>query len=488
MESRKRIFIVTANRTKAILDGLLADGGTSIVGVLSYEPWDYPEWSAKSTGLETWGWNQVSTSRMQSASVDLRLYEKALRAVMHDERVGYLFERHFGVGWNQSTFNNATTIEILVWNAIAILSSQQPDIVFFTAAPHNPISWVFGRAAEIRGCATLMLNDAPFFHRKWLVSGLDEQDPVEVTPEFSSCASQTAMAIVQKNRMPYALGIPSYSREALKSAWRWDREVKYLVRTRPKNIATKFKQAINKWALYKRYRELSCPVRFDKPYFVFFLHYQPEGTTLPYGLEFSQQWIAISRLRMAMSDETTLVVKEHPGMFLRGMLRPGVRNLQFYDAIAALPNTVLADINQDSFDLIDHSRCVVTITGTAGFQAIARGKPVIVFGDAPYRHFPGVFKASGIEDVWKAISAIDKSLFAFDEEMMNRYSIWVEGISFGVDGTGEDHWFSKEYYERCLRQAFSQLSAAAWKYEHSIFDLAGSMYVSGDRPELEGKP
>lgn len=469
MENRKRIFIVTANRTKAILDGLLADAGTSIVGVLSYEPWDYPEWSAASTGLETWGWNQISTSRMQSASVDLRLYEKALRTVMHDERVVYLFERHFGVGWNQSAFNAATTIEMLVWNAMAILSSQRPDVVFFTAAPHNPISWVFGRVAEVWGGTTLMLNDSPFFHRKWLVRGLDEQAPVEVNPNFASSASEPALEILQKNRMPYALGIPSYSRDALKSAWRWDREIKYLVRTRPKNLAVKFKQAINKWALYKRYRELSCPVQFDKPYFVFFLHYQPEGTTLPYGLEFSQQWIAISRLRMALPQGTMLVVKEHPGMFLRGMLRPAVRNRQFYEAIAALPNTFLADINQDSFDLVDHSSCVVTITGTAGFQAIARGKPVIVFGTAPYRHFPGVFKVSGIEEIRKAIDRIDSSVLKFDDATIERYSIWVEGISFGVKGTTEENWFGKEYYERCLEQAFSQLSLAAWKWEVSSF-------------------
>lgn len=484
---KKKIFIVTANRSKTILDGLLADSGTLIVGILTYEPWDYPEWSAASTGLETFGWNQISTRRMQSEVVDLRLYEKALRAVIHDERVVYLFERHFGIGWNQSAFNEATTIEILVWNAMAILSDLQPDIVFFTAAPHNPISWVFGKVAEIWGGSTLMLNDAPFFHRKWLVCGLDEQAPVEVIPQFASCAGKPALEIVQKSRMPYALGIPSYSREALKNAWRWDREIKYLVRTRPKNIVTKFKQAINKWALYKRYRELSNPVRFDKPYYVFFLHYQPEGTTLPYGQEFSQQWLAISRLRMAMPYETTLVVKEHPGMFLRGMLRPGVRNRQFYDAIAALPNTVLANINQDSFDLVDHSSCVVTITGTAGFQAIARGKPVIVFGAAPYRHFPGVFKVSGTDDIQNAIAAIDKSVFKFDEGMMDRYSIWVEGISFGVDGTGEESWFSKEYYERCLEQAFSQLSASAWKYENSIFDLAHSAQVSGDVSDLQGK-
>lgn len=488
MQHMKKVFIVNANRSASILEGLQRDSGTSIVGVLVYEPWDYPAWSAESTGLDTWGWNQISTNRLTSSDVSLPLYERALKMILHDERVFFLIERHFGVNWNLSVFNKTTMIELLVWNSLVILSSQQPDVVVFTSPPHNPISWTFGKVAELWGGTVLMQTFTPFFHRRWLAEGLDEQSPIAVRPKFASVASQTAIDEVEKSRMSYAIGIPGDSRAALRGAWQWKREVKYLVLTRPQNAIMKIKQAVNKRMLYRRYCELSRPIEFDKSYYIFFLHYQPEATSLPNGLDFCQQWLAISRLRMAMPDEIALVVKEHPGMFLRGMLRPSVRDRQFYDAIAALPNTTLADIDQNSFDLIDHAGCVVTITGTVGFQAISRGRPVIVFGAAPYRHFPSVFHVSNIEDLSAAIDSINRCAVMPDETELMRYAIWVEGISFGVEGVEDErNWFSAKYEDQCLTQAFSRLSSSGWEYEKSDYGGNWSGQVDADMSTPQGR-
>lgn len=485
---KTRVFIVSANKSASVLEEFKNEPGTSIVGVLVYEPWDFPEWSAASTGLDTWGWNQISTKRLTSSEVDLQLYEQALGKIMHDPRVFFLIERHFRVNWNMSVFNKTTMIEILVWNTLVILSMQRPDVVFATSPLHNPLSWVFGKVAELWGAKVLTLNVGPFFHRRWLLEGLDEQSPIAVRPSFSSNPSQTALEIISKNRMSYAVGIPSYSRKALKGAWQWKRELKYLVLTRPQNAILKVKQAVNKWRLYRRYQELSSPVHFDKPYYIFFLHYQPEATTLPYGLEFSQQWMAISRLRMALPNEMTLVVKEHPGMFVRGMLRPNVRDRLFYDAIAGLPNTTLADIDQDSFELIDHASCVATITGTVGFQALLRGRPVIVFGTAPYRQFPSVFHVSNLDDLTVAIDTIKKNNLVLDDKEVLRYATWVEGISFGVEGVKKDSdWFSKEYVNQCLVQAFSRLSSSGWSYEKSDYRLHSSGLVGTPLSSSQGR-
>lgn len=469
--SKKRVFVVSANRSVSVLDEARRDPGTDIVGALVYEPWDYPEWSEAQTGLKTWGWEQIAARRLVAGGMPLDVYETALKAILSDGRVFYLFERHYGVGWNVSAFNETTMIEVLVWNSLVLLESVKPAIVFFTAAPHNPISWIFGRVAENWGATTLMINVSPFFHRKWLVCGLDDQAPVAVSPNYPEMGSELAWEAIRSNRRPYSLAIPSYSREALKNAWRWRRELKYLLLTRPKNILVKLKQAWNKWRLYQRYCTLSVPVRFDRPYYVFFLHFQPEATTLPYGLAFSQQWLAISRLRMALPKDVQLVVKEHPGMFLRGMLRPNVRDCYFYDSIAGLPNTVLADINQDSFDLMDHAEAVVTITGTAGFQAMCRGKPVIIFGAAPYNHFPSVRQVVSMADLNEAVAAVARGLPTYGDQVFDRYSAWVEGLSFGIAGSSEEAWFTKEYYETCLKQSLAQLLSRQWAFSCPEFLL-----------------
>lgn len=463
------MFVVSANRSISILDEARRDAGTDIVGVLAYEAWDYPEWSEARSGLRTWGWEQLAARRLIADSLPLNVYETALKAILSDARSFYLFERHYGVDWNTSSFNKTTMLEVLVWNSLVLLESQRPEIVFFTAPPHNPISWIFGRVAEFWGATTLIMTHSPFFHKKWLVCGLDAQAPVAVQPTHAEGGSEAAWEAIQRNRRPYSLAIPSYSQAALQSAWRWRREIRYLVLTRPKNVLVKLKQAWNKWRLYRHYCTLSAPVCFDQPYYVFFLHYQPEATTLPDGLAFSQQWLAISRLRMALPAEVQLVVKEHPGMFLRGMLRPNVRDRYFYDAIAGLPNTVLADINQDSFDLIDHAEAVATITGTAGFQAVARGKPVIVFGAAPYSDFPQVRRVASAEDLVAVVAAVTQGWWVGGDRLLDRYAAWVEGLSFGIPGSCEDEWFTREYYEACLRQSLSQLVSREWNFDCPAF-------------------
>jgi hypothetical protein len=68
----------------------------------------------------------------------------------------------------------------------------------------------------------------------------------------------------------------------------------------------------------------------------------------------------------------------------------GVRNADFYRAVSSLPSTYLVPLERDTFELIDSSVAVATITGTVGLEALCRGKRVIVFGEANYTDFAGV--------------------------------------------------------------------------------------------------
>ena len=56
----------------------------------------------------------------------------------------------------------------------------------------------------------------------------------------------------------------------------------------------------------------------------------------------------------------------------------------------------------DTYRLMEHAQLVATITGTAGWEAISGGKPVIVFGHTWYKNFPGVFTFSDDLDVASA--------------------------------------------------------------------------------------
>jgi capsule polysaccharide modification protein KpsS len=103
-----------------------------------------------------------------------------------------------------------------------------------------------------------------------------------------------------------------------------------------------------------------------------------------------------------------LYVKEHPSYWFRdwheGMGES--RNRKYYDDIVALRNVKLIRHDYNSLEIVDHCSALVTITGTAGFEALFRGKPVMLFGEQVYSEFPGVFRVRTTEDCELAVKQI----------------------------------------------------------------------------------
>lgn len=104
------------------------------------------------------------------------------------------------------------------------------------------------------------------------------------------------------------------------------------------------------------------------------MHFQPEMSTLAQGVYWANQIALIENISKAMPLGYTLIVKEHPVM--RGFRPPWQ-----YRHIASLPNVELCDA--PSKEIVKRCDAVLTITGTIAIEALAFGKPSIVFG----RHF-----------------------------------------------------------------------------------------------------
>ena len=112
---------------------------------------------------------------------------------------------------------------------------------------------------------------------------------------------------------------------------------------------------------------------------VFYLHLQPERTTLPEGYGFTQQYKAISILNEVIPVDWSIVVKEHPATFYR-YCTPSGRWPQLYKDIAALDKVILTPLETDTYMLMEKSKCVVTIAGTVCREALMMGKPALQFG------------------------------------------------------------------------------------------------------------
>jgi Capsule polysaccharide biosynthesis protein len=127
-------------------------------------------------------------------------------------------------------------------------------------------------------------------------------------------------------------------------------------------------------------------IKIKDRYVYFPLQLQPEMTTSAIGGHYLDQALAIERLSDILPNDVKIYVKENPkqGSYMRGQL--------FFYRLKRLGNVEFVPDFFDSHDLIDNSLFVAVVTGTAGWEAITRGKPALVFGNPWYGSMPGVVR------------------------------------------------------------------------------------------------
>jgi hypothetical protein len=370
-------------------------------------------------------------------------YQRALDSLLSDPRTFYILERMYrsidkDIFFN-SVFNRTVQLELVIWNTLSLLHKTRPDRLVHFNVPHGKL-WFVARIAELVGVQVYVGAISPLPWKEWIVKGLDAQQPTAVSDTLKE-SGEKIDAFVRAMRGDYAAAMPSYEKSrydyfnggfySIKKEFRslgWSlissRSIlTFLIRGM---LSWKKKQALN---LYQR---LSAGFQFPDKFVVFFLHYQPERTSLPEGYQYAQQWLAIRALANSLPDGYRLVVKEHPSTF-RYYFNPGFRSLDFYRNIAGLPNTSLVSLDVTPFALIDRTAAVATITGTVGIEAIVRGKPVIVFGAAQYRNVKGVFAVRSKQEAGAALLQIAAGTAVLSGKEMEDYLLGVDRMSFDTD-------------------------------------------------------
>jgi hypothetical protein len=197
------------------------------------------------------------------------------------------------------------------------------------------------------------------------------------------------------------------------------------------------------YKLFIKYSNLSVHPTFTNEYVYFPLHFQPERSTDPEGLFFSNQLIALELLRNSIPKNIIIYVKEHPRQF--DPLTPDLRKLHtryntFYEKIVNLPNTFLVNINIDSNLLIINSKIVATITGSAGWEAMLRGKPVFVFGRPWYSSCKSCYIINDGIDIVNAINIIENIK---KEQFIDNVNLFITNI----EGKTFDAFIGSVYFE-----------------------------------------
>lgn len=130
------------------------------------------------------------------------------------------------------------------------------------------------------------------------------------------------------------------------------------------------------------------------------LHLIPESTTFLLAPFYINELNIIEQVSKSLPIGWKLYVKEHQAMI-------GERSLSFYESVNKFPNVRMVQLNyyDDPKPWIEKSKGVITITGTAAYEAALLGKKSLVFGDLPFNLIDGITRVDSFEQLPKLISS-----------------------------------------------------------------------------------
>ena len=274
--------------------------------------------------------------------------------------------------------------------AYGIFHKEKIDIVLFVGFPHLGMDLIIYEIAKSLNIKTLIftpLSIKPY--TCFYMTDVNDFGTFEYMLSNEDNKNIDFINIEKKLKTPFYMSVPNIYDKFFNVKNLKTEIVKELLKFRKLNINT-LRYLIVIYTETKNYRlslkETSKQVNYDEKFVYFPLHLQPETTTSALGGIFTDQLLTIEVLSEIIPDDWKIVVKENPKQMHY------MRNHTFFHKLKNIKKAILCPLDEDSFQLIEKCQFVATITGTAGFESLQLGKPVLTFGLAWYNFLPGVFK------------------------------------------------------------------------------------------------
>jgi hypothetical protein len=353
-----------------------------------------------------------------------------------------------------------------------VLNKFKPEAVIFPAPPHPTFNYLIFELARMLKIKTLMF-DGPhiadrlvWYNDFWQGSRvLQEELAKNQGKNFSLNDLNEDFQVYLKFQTDESNDTtPSYTKNDFKKNRLVNKivfKIKILLNSLKnftifKKVFLYFRKLLRANIQKEYYRYSRQPADFSKKFIYVPLHYQPECNTSPQGGVFVNQILMIKILSAALPSGWIIYVKEHPAQWISfGINYTDYRYPGYYRQIAAIKNVRLVHYKTSSFSLVKQAQAVATVTGTAGWEAILRQKPVLIFGQTWYRDCAGVFKVNSVET---CRSALDKIAGGYkpDFQSLINYLKCLEAAT--VRGIAEE-WSEKnlkrltkqEYFDNVLR-------------------------------------
>lgn len=357
--------------------------------------------------------------------------------------------------------------------AVAILDRHQPEIAFFTEEPHQAFIYVLYRECIRREIETQMFTRTSFLKRMVPLRRFEEGPAfLKSKPTNFGDASLPELPDdiaeeVKKMRGDYTSGMPLYMKwqherfdskesialiygqkllrnlnpaNAYKRLLRLNEEVlsdqthkqKGFFQTKVKRInLVSWRNQVEKKNRYLREyytKKANNNPDLEKNFVLLTLHYQPERSSSPMGMQYVDQLLVAELLAKHLPSGWKLYIKEHLSQFVLTHFGNQTRSAEYYDRLDALPNTELIPLKFPTFQLIDKCSATAAITGTVVFEGIVRGKPGIHFGLSWYNGCYGTRFARSSKDILEFFRFVSE--FEYNEKKLFGYLKWFAENTF----------------------------------------------------------
>ena len=344
--------------------------------------------------------------------------------------------------------------QLMYWKGV--LDYFKPDVVVYRIAPHTGYDYVLYALCRVLGIQTVMFertslpgfvypvssfeDGSQIIHNAYAQT-LENADKLKIslTPETAAHLENLSRSFAQA--MPYHL---KYKLNHFKRAGNVgsdftiaSRFAKDIIRSFLKNrgryeyLHKYYHEARGRFKrkkLLAHYNRLAKEVDMSVPYIFVALQCEPERQTCPTGDVFGHQYLMVDLLSKLVPDGWRIYVKEHVSQFKDYQAAERSKSSDFYDRMAAKHNVELVPLSYTSFELMDNAKASATVSGSVGWESVARGKPALLFGHSWYRDCEGVFVTHTVEACQDVIRKVQNG-FRVDRDAFIRFADVVERCS-----------------------------------------------------------
>ena len=268
-----------------------------------------------------------------------------------------------------------------------ILITQKVDSLVYFTLPHAGADYVLYLAAKSLGVDIILTFQSQVPNRFYCIKDLQDYGDFKTTPPLGQPTNLTIprefkkdLFYMKKAKHKRGRLISGLFRDVIWTVFGLRQPMRWtgVIQKQAGRIACK--RLYKKHALYE--------VDLNKKFVYFPLQLQPELTTAVLGNEFSDQLLAMEKLSAMLPDDWYIYAKENPKQGFQQ------RNEFFYKRLSRIRNCCYLSDTISTYELMEHSQFVASITGTACWESVSGAKPALVFGNVWFKNLPGITRYS----------------------------------------------------------------------------------------------